>query len=456
MFLVSEGAKNIHGESNTRNHVLQSCNGRKIASWDVLHPSFKFCVPANYPTNYDQRPGAPLPPNGRELNLPIQRTKRMLFAVRLNVKWLQSALIFGNHNVKPRPPGGRTNKMFWTKDSLPTYLRSCLCTGRLFDSVYLSAKTGDSDPPFPAAWSNPLIFSKCHYAPMHMLFLGYVKSEMDMVSKSLGRYEILATFCKQANMYLQAVRNLRANRYFAAHPFSTSTWGTGVWVSENYLFWGCVMKFFFILPALNQQHLITNNEKYIKEIRMIKRFISATRACLCHIMSTERVVSDLQDIILWYMDAMVEIDGLLLNPRWMQDHKKFNNNDHDDNPMEDLSGNANEQISTVVWKKRQPNFVKSNSLGLLVVANTNPYHGPATFNWEGGWHDERRFQQVKPLLHIKKRNADWQTITLRWLYQHETIQRLLHDWVKEEQKENQTSRQMEGALKVYGSCQMAD
>ena len=50
-------------------------------------------------------------------------------------------------------------------------------------TVYISAKKGDSDPPFPAAWSNPLIFSKCHYAPMPMLFLGHVKSGIDIVSK---------------------------------------------------------------------------------------------------------------------------------------------------------------------------------------------------------------------------------------------------------------------------------
>ena len=274
-----------------------------------------------------------------------------------------------------------------------------------------------------------------------------------MVSKWLVHYEILATIGKQANIYLQAIRNLRASRYFAANPFSTSSWGTGVCVSEKYLFWGRVMKFFLILPALNQQRLITNNEKYIKEIWMIKRFVSATQACLCHIISTERVVSDLQDIILLYMDAMVEIDGFLLNPRWMQDDEEFNNNNHDDHPMEDLTGNANEQISTVVQKKRQPNYVKSNFLGLLVAANTHSYHGPTTVNWEGGWHGERKIQQVKPLLHIKRSNADWQTITLCWLYQHETIQRLLDE---EEQKENQTGRQMEGAQKVYGSCQMAE
>ena len=206
------------------------------------------------------------------------------------------------------------NQKVLDKANLSAYLRSCSCTGRLIDSLYLSDKNGDSVPPYPVSWSDPLIFSKCHYAPMHMLFLGHVKSDIDMVSKWLGRYEILATFGKQANMYLQAVRDLRANRYFAAHQFSSRSWGTGVWVSENYLFWGRVMKFFLILPALNQQRLIINNKKYIKEIWMIKRFVSVTQACLCRIMLTERVVSDLQDIILLYLDAMVEIDGLLLNP----------------------------------------------------------------------------------------------------------------------------------------------
>ena len=277
-----------------------------------------------------------------------------------------------------------------------------------------------------------------------------------MVSRCLGRYEILATFGKQANMYLQAVRNLRANRYFAAHPFSTSSWGTGVWVSENYLFWGRVMKFFLILPALNQQRLIMNNEKYIKEFRMIKRFVSLTQACLCRIMSTERVVADLEEIILLYMDAMVEIDGLLLNPNWMQDNQEFNNNDNDDHHMDDMTGNSEEQITNAIRKKRLPNFVKSNSLGLLVAANIHSYHGPATLNWEGGWHGERKIQQVKLLLDTKRSNVDWQTITLCRLYQHETIQRLLDDCMKREKNENPTSRQMEGAVKVYGSRQMAE
>ena len=97
----------------------------------------------------------------------------------------------------------------------------------------------------------------------------------------------------------------------------------------------------------------------------------------------------------------------------MQDNEEFNNNDSDDHLMDYLTGNANEQITTAIRKKRQPNFVKSNSLGLLVAANTHSYHCPAKLNLEGGWHGEHKIQQVKPLLHIKRSNVDWQTITLR-------------------------------------------
>ena len=119
------------------------------------------------------------------------------------------------------------NKRFWTKANLSAYLRSCSCTSRLIDSVYIYTKNGDSDPPFPAAWSDPLVFSKSHYAEMHRLFFGHVKSDIDMVSKWLGHYEIMTTFGKQANMFLHAVHNLRANQFFPSHPILTSSWGTG-------------------------------------------------------------------------------------------------------------------------------------------------------------------------------------------------------------------------------------
>ena len=104
--------------------------------------------------------------------------------------------------------------------------------------------------------------------------------------------------------------------------------------------------------------------------------------------------------------------------------------------MEALMANTSEPTTSTIGKEKQPNFVKLNSLGLLVAASTHYYHGPAMLHSEGGWHSERKIQQVKPLLHIKWSNADWQTITLHQLYQHETIQRLLEDSVKEENIDN--------------------
>ena len=140
----------------------------------------------------------------------------------------------------------------------------------------------------------------------------------------------------------------------------------------------------------------------------------------------------------------------------MPNDEEVNNNDNGDIAMEDLMATTNEPTTSTIGKKRQPNFVKSNSLGLLVAVSTHSYHGPTMLNWEGGWHGEWKIQQVKPLLHIKWSNADWQTITLHWLYQHETIQRLLDDCVREEYYDNQTTREMEGVLKVCGSFQIAE
>ena len=40
--------------NDTQSHVSPPCNGTKCASWDVLHPSFTFCAPTNFPINYDK------------------------------------------------------------------------------------------------------------------------------------------------------------------------------------------------------------------------------------------------------------------------------------------------------------------------------------------------------------------------------------------------------------------
>ena len=94
-------------------------------------------------------------------------------------------------------------------------------------------------------------------------------------------------------------------------------------------------------------------------------------------------------------------------------------------------------------------FVKSNRLGMLVVAQSHIFHGPSMLHWEGCWHGKRKIQQIKPLLHIKRSNADWPTITLCQLYQNETIQ-----WLFEQtdvNEKNTKSREMDSVVNVYAS-----
>jgi hypothetical protein len=138
---------------------------------------------------------------------------------------------------------------------LQQYLRSCGVNATLVDAIFASAQSDQDIPPYPASWSNADALAKCHYAAMHLLFLGNLKSGVVMTSILISQYDLLATFGRQANIYLRAIQKLRASKYYAAQPLSTSSWGTGVWVSENYLFWARAIKFFATLPALHQTRI---------------------------------------------------------------------------------------------------------------------------------------------------------------------------------------------------------
>ena len=62
---------------------------------------------------------------------------------------------------------------------------------------------------------------------------------------------------------------------------------------------------------------------------------------------------------------------------------------------------------------------------------------------------ERKIQEVKPLLTIKRENADWEKITLRSQYQLETITHLLDNM--QESDKNENSRENIGCIKIFGT-----
>jgi len=95
-------------------------------------------------------------------------------------------------------------------------------------------------------------------------------------------------------------------------------------------------------------------------------------------------------------------------------------------------------------KRHSPNFVKSNSLGLMSAACAHHNLGNTFLHWEGN--SEKMIQLIKMFLNIKCSNADWQTICLRKFYQHQSLQRLLESTGYAKVKRN---RDTDSILKIH-------
>ena len=395
------------------------------------------------------------------------------------------------------------------------YLRTCAIGTKLQNAIYDSAQNGDDRPPLPCSWSPGIALQLSHFAVMHMLFLGHVKSNIEMINKFHAHYKISASFGKQANKYLRDVQALRCNRFFDAQPLSTSNWGTGVWVSENYVFWARALNFFSTLPAiLNCKG--SRSSKFNEDLRMVLRFSSSSIAAVSRIMSEKRQVGDMDNVVKIYLDTMVELD------RWIQNtaidsvlsNTAVPNTEVTEVPVNSTAapvnntaapgntttaapvnstaapvnstaapvnntgapgnsttaapvnstaapvnstaapGNSTTAATTVTGKRKKRtkdsyNFCKSNSLGILSVAEAHRYFGPAVLHWEGGWAGERKIQPIKAELGIKRSNADWQYLVLNTLWQQDTLSGLIDRTGKKRSSDER--REMEGQLRIYAN-----
>jgi len=469
------------------------CNGVQCVSWNVMDSKFTSAAPFGYPTVFDEREGAPPAPLGREINANSSEKQR-LPCIYLTVKWLQEAVVFAHHQLKTQPPNSPARKRYWTKANAVAFLRTCAIGTKLQTAIYDSAQNGEDRPPLPCSWSPGLSLQQNHYAAMHMLFLGHAKSNFEMINKFHLHYKISASVGKQANKYLRDVQALRCSRFFDAQPLSTSSWGTGVWVSENYVFWARAINFFTTLPAiLNCKS--SGSSKFQDDLRMVLRFSSASIAAVSRIMSEKRTVGDMDNVVKIYLDTMVELDrwihdtsidsmqeqpvsntGVQMNTSAVQTDNSTsaqeNSTDvrqqpgsHTGVPVNSTTAHTensttaqvNSTAATTVTGKRKKrtkdsyNFCKSNSLGILSAAEAHRYFGPAVLHWEGGWAGERKIQPVKAELGIKRVNADWQYLVLTTLWQQDALSGLIDQLGSKSSSEKDKRRDMEGQLKVYAN-----
>jgi hypothetical protein len=455
-------------------------NNNKCSNWNVSNFNFTFPVPGSYPTIYDTSIGAPLMPLGRKVisnktgikrrhnkdadkqNLIQKVEKQRLPMIEMSIEWLKSGIIFAHHNLKTSVDVNNSkSKKYWTKGNVSDYLKTFGISNSIINMVIEAATKNQPIPSYPETWWDNKAMEKCHYAGMHMLFLGHVKSNYMMLSKWLNNCSLSSVFGKQANKYFESIKKLRATKYFTAHNLSTSTWGTGNWVSENYLFFARTQKFFLTLSAIikSKNILSKDNIDFCMNYRVILRFVSSSHASLSRIMSMKQNVPDMNKYIKIYMDCMVEMDTEILEN--VRSRNNLNGNDMDDSNsivMENNNMLTTKKTKTKINKttSKHANFVKSNSLGILSVAKSHNIFGPLILNWEGGFAGERKIQEVKPFLHIKRINADWEKISLTKYYQLQTINKILESTRQLISPTAKKSRETEGILKIYLNRTMAE
>ena len=171
------------------------------------------------------------------------------------------------------------------------------------------------------------------------------------------------------------------------------------------------------------------------------------------------------------MDCMVEMDTEILkiiktNNIYDDDDLENNDDDNDLNttpippaistPIPPAKTNKKRKKFDIDKQPKNPNFVKSNSLGILSVANFHKELGPLILNWEGGYSGEKKIQEVKPLLKIKRINVHWQRISLTKYYQSQAIDKIMNSTKQLISPSIIKSRENEGLLKIYINRKLAE
>jgi hypothetical protein len=178
-------------------------------------------------------------------------------------------------------------------------------------------------------------------------------------------------------------------------------------------------------------------------------------------MSERKPVGDMDDVVKIYLDTMVEMD------RWLQETAIAGSGSSTGEPVSSTgvppTGDATSTQEPAVSgtaapptrkrKKRTKesyNFCKSNSLGILSVAEAHRYLGPAILHWEGGWGGEKKIQPAKAHLGIKRANADWQLLVLQTLWREDELSWLI-EAMSSDRASKVNNREMEGQLKIYAN-----
>ena len=150
---------------------------KECGQWKIEDMTFP--VPEGFPRTHDRSSGAPKPPKHR---VPTAEIKTMS-SVSLKPSWLSEAAEFCHHNLKKKENGSRAH---WKKSEGTEFMRTCAMIGGYQKKLHASINNNENVP-LPDVWLDKGSLESCHWAPMHLLFLGHTKSNHMMLKDWLKK-----------------------------------------------------------------------------------------------------------------------------------------------------------------------------------------------------------------------------------------------------------------------------
>ena len=333
----------------------------------------------------------------------------------------------------------RQRKERWTQKQGHAYLNSCGVRDhdvtRLWelkqeavakkdedDAKYYNDAEGIGSFRFPAAWmATDIQPSDYIELVMHIAFLGITQANFDLCSKLFKSLKRDTAFRKHANELLEYLKQF-GFPWLKAYPFGKESYGTGAWVSENWLAWARLSKILYSWVATDNYHKERPGAADI--LRLVSSFTALLARLMSHSGTTEEDVKTLDEFIKEFLSCIRELD-ILVRHESLKEPKKPEKND--DSQESTTNQNKNKQAKNGKKKKKKattnndeagqnskddslrpkPWWTTSNYISLLNLAGAIRAFGPMVNWWDGGGKGERFIQLIKPLITKGLRDVDW-------------------------------------------------
>jgi hypothetical protein len=382
--------------------------------------------------------GSPAPPKKRSV------PTKYLYPARQSFQFLRKGCIYAFYN--------RATKA-WTVANLNAYLQSVGVKDKLITDIHRMAdhvRATNSDPmeyikselKLPRVWDQPFPMDAFIDSPMHMLFLGVVKSVMTELKQYAISYKKNAAFIQHANELLKSVRDYHTSfcriELFGKEDSTTFTPG---WLSDNYVSFARIMP---VVCGILLDDLMTPTDcrddnvqqAVLQRHEHCKSMLVSCHVMIAHLMYAGDVPTTvIEHHIKVFLQCCNEYEKSTMlwsnakNAKDEADAQQLMRSEQASSLSDNIYGTnicaiAKPMQEDETRKRQVTQFweTKSNFVSLLNLPKQIESYGPVRHYWEGD--QERNIQLFKPLIKCMRKTESYFCIKMRHLQLHHTLELL--------------------------------